>query len=84
MARKQKVVRKITDPEVIERLKRNRVVIDEWLDGKIYEMPFESFERIRKSLKGAKISLTPREKFIKELANSYRNNFGQWPNIFRY
>ena len=76
--------RKITDPELIARLERNRVVIDEWLEMKVYSLPLGSFDRIRDSILGFNTRLTTREKFIRDLSLSYYRKFGEFPNIFRY
>lgn len=66
-----------------ERLAKNKIVIDNWLEKKVFEIPYESFLRIKFSLVNDGEPLSARELFIRNLARSYRNVYGKWPAIFR-
>lgn len=72
------------DHEKAVRLQRNKFVINEWLEKKVFEIPFETYDRIKSALEGENIFLYPREKFIKDLVTVYIKRFGEVPRAFRY
>lgn len=71
------------DPEKQARLAKNRIIIDNWFEKKVFEIPYESFLRIKFSLVHDGEPLSGGETFIRDLARSYRNVYGKWPVIFR-
>ena len=81
--RGRKMSKKLSAEERAKAAKK-KAVIDDWLERKAYEIPYESFIKIRYSLvQEEPKGLTQRELFIRSLARYYKKNFGKWPVIFR-
>ena len=73
-------------PELTKRLLNNKVAIDNWLEIKMYQLPYSIYERIKASLTVTDPTylthLTEQEKFIRNLALVYKKNFRTWPVVF--
>lgn len=66
------------------RLERNRIVIDEWLENKVYEISALSFSKIKTSIRGQNFRyLQEDEKFIRNMVVAYKRIYGEWPIAFR-
>lgn len=66
------------------RLEMNRIVIDEWLENKVYEISASSFSKIKTSIRGQNFRyLQEDEKFIRNMVVAYKRVYGEWPIVFR-
>ena len=74
---------KTRSPEVTKRLLNNKEAIENWLEIKVYQLPFATFSKIKASLFVTDLShLTEQEKFIRNLVVVYKNRFRTLPHMF--
>lgn len=67
-----------------ERLENNKMVINEWLENKIYEITATSFKKIKSSIGARRVDrLNEQEKFVRNLILAYKRYFGEWPIILQ-
>jgi hypothetical protein len=70
-------------PEVTKRLLKNKEAIDNWLEMKVYQLPYATFAKIKAALYVTDIShLTEQEKFIRNLVVVYKKRFRVLPHMF--